>query len=169
MGTTKSDSKRLKPKRRSMVMPDSSNSLAPSQRRRKWPRSQRQRYVSGPDLVAAVVETLPRLAENRTPHSSVWFHVLCQHSWRHSVRLYAAWRLPPVHSARRLRLGLHYAASDERPIGSGRVRVRSLENPTSRPCRVKGGKVVCGAQDAEPTGGDHGVWSQRGMSASLRS
>lgn len=35
------------------------------------------------------------------------------------------------------------------------MRVRSLESPTSRPCRVIGGKVVCGAQDAEPTGGDH--------------
>ena len=152
MGTTKSDSKKPKPKQGSMVVPESSNSLAPSQRRRKWPRS--QHHVLGPDLVAVVVETLPRLAENRTLRCSVQFHVLSQRSWRHSVHS-AAWRLPLVLSARRLRLSFHYAASDERPIGSGTVRVRSSESPTSRPCRVTGGKVVCGAQDAEPTGGDH--------------
>lgn len=152
MGATKSDSKSPKPRQGSMVVPESSNSLAPNQRRRKWPRS--QRHVLVPDLVAAVVGTLPRLAENRTLRCSVWFHVLSQRSWRHSVHS-AARRLSLVLSARRLRLSWHYAASDERLIGSGRVRVRLSENPTSRPCHVIGVKVVCGVEDAEPTGGDH--------------
>ena len=194
MGTTKSDSKRPKPKRRSMVprvMPDQPKFpqiAAQVQRQRR--RQQPWGHFSGPELVAAVIETLPRLAGCRSSRLLAKFQVLSlQRSGRHS----AAQRRLPARSAglllsRLFRLGFRYAASDEK-IGSGKARVRLLENPTSRPCRAIRGKVVCGAQDAEPTGGDHlqggqtvrfrgkkrawvgadGVWSQRGMSVSLRS
>ena len=183
------------------VMPDGSKSAdrqtTQLPRGLRRPRSQHPKgYCSGSESVSGLgtaVETLRlRLAGNRSRLLATACYGLSP-QWHHSV-LSTARRPASTPSTSRLlcclfRLGLYYAAGDERPIGSGRVRAKLLESPTSRPCRVIKVKVVCGAQDAEPAGGDplqeaklsgsggknvKGVWtdgvcSQRGMNVSLRS